>query len=100
MSLKVEPIPFVHEKFQNMLTHLAQHYPDWPLDIEKLKQLSPVPLFVMLQQHLGPHAAAVLEGRLLEVAHVLDPQLVPIAQAALADDKLHRYLRLFCELVK
>lgn len=94
------PIVFLAQKFENMLQYLEQKYPHWASEVERLRALPPAALYASLRTHLLPHAEAVQAGRLVEVAHLLDPTLVPVAEVCAHDEKAQRYLRLFCELLK
>jgi hypothetical protein len=95
-----DPTAFLKAKFDNMLAHIESSYPG-ELDTERLRAL-PAPLLVAaVRVHLVPHAEAIKQGRLLDVAQRLEhAELLRLAERARDDEKLRRYLRLFVELVE
>ena len=95
-----DPVSFLKAKFDNMLSHVESTYPG--TDVAALRDLPAPLLLAAVRAHLLPHAEAIKQGRLLDVAQRLadHPDLLQLAERARDDEKLRRYLRLFVELVE
>ena len=94
-----DPVTFLKAKFDNMLGHLESAYPG--VDTAAMRELPAPLLYAAVRTHLAPHAEAIKQGRLLDVAQRLEPpELVRLAERAREDDKLRRYLKLFVELTE
>jgi hypothetical protein len=94
------PVEFVHAKFANMCTHLEATYPNAAIDTEAMRSVGPTALFVLLRQYLLPHAEQVEAGDTVAlVSSIAEPSIVALAVLCADDEKILRYLKLFCTLV-
>jgi len=91
------PVEFVHQKFANLCDHLEQTY---QFDVSAMRAVPATALFVLLKQHLLPHAALVEAGRTKDLlAAIHNEDISALAQLCEDDEKILRYLKLFCMLV-
>lgn len=94
-------IEYTHNKFANLCAHLDSTY-GWSnaIDTAPLRAVPPMALFVLLKKHLLPHAALVEAGDVDALIDAIDePRVAEIASICQGDDKVLRYLKLFCMLV-
>ena len=92
-------VEFTHQKFANMCAHLESTYGD-AIGTAQMRAVPAVALFVLLKNHLLPHAALVEACDAMGlIAVVEEPSVASLATLCKDDAKLLRYLKLFCELV-
>lgn len=91
-------VAFAHQKFANMCAHIEQAH---GLDMSEMRAIPATALYVLLKQHLLPHAALVEAGDAAGLLDAIDNEALasmPV-HTAISDAKVMRYLKLFCELV-
>lgn len=92
-------VEFTHAKFANLCAHLEATY-GGAIDTTALREVPATALFVLLRKHLLPHAALVESGDAAGLIAALDdPSVAQLASHCEHDQKVMRYLKLFCELV-
>lgn len=91
------PVEFTHLKFANLCSHLEKTY---AFDTTEMRAVPATALFVLLKHHLLPHAALVEAGNVEAlVCKIKDADISALAMLCENDDKVLRYLKLFCMLV-
>lgn len=99
MLVVENPVEFAHAKFTNLCAYLEATY-GGKIDTSAMRAIPATALYVLLKQHLLPHAAFVRLGDLDSlISAIHEPRVAELAVLCKDDGKILRYLLLFCELV-
>jgi protein-arginine kinase len=91
------PVEFVHAKFANLCDHLERTY---EFDTTEMRAVPATALYVLLKHHLLPHAQLVEAGNIdALVLEIKDADISALAMLCAEDERVLRYLKLFCKLV-
>lgn len=99
---QVDPVKCIEQKFSNMLVYMTEKYPG-QADYAALQGVSGVALLAAVRAQLLPHRRLVEAGDLEGLARTVEGQpgdFAGLARAASGDERVKRYLALFCALAE